>query len=135
MILNDFEPVVDEIAERKLWYNTTPAKPRLMDYIVFLTLLFSFIWYPYWFIKGEQNIVAEVLNGLSDGIVSFLLSIIKVTIGTFAPVLVNIFLMRKYPNMKLPLKYIREFVTRPTRGSYTEGLPFWFLSIPLLMKL
>jgi len=48
LILNDFEPIVDEIVEERLWYNTTKPNPSKFDFGTFFVLLFAMFWYPKW---------------------------------------------------------------------------------------
>ncbi|MCY3411929.1 MAG: hypothetical protein INQ03_09900 [Candidatus Heimdallarchaeota archaeon] len=135
MILNDFEPVVDDIVERRLWYNTAPPKLALPDWLVFLTLLFSFIWYPYFLLNSQTTIVDPIFSGnLTKNIhIGSIPMSIVILLEIIIPIGVNLFLLNKFPNFKLIFKYIKEFIIRPTRGGYAEMLPNWFMTVPILV--
>ncbi|MCE7736118.1 MAG: hypothetical protein GPJ54_14645 [Candidatus Heimdallarchaeota archaeon] len=133
MILNDFEGPVDEIVAKRLWYNTTPPRLKVLEYLVLLTILFSVIWYPYWLLNARTTIMDPIFNGLNEGFLGFILAALLVLLGTVAPLAINIFLLGKFPTLKLPFRYFKEFFKRPTRGGYAEMLPTWFLVIPLML--
>ncbi len=133
MILNDFEPVVNDIVDNKLWYNTVPEKLSLPDYFVMLTMLFSFAWYPFFFLQGKVQIVDKLLYAYDEGIISFIIAAIIVLLQTFVPISLNLVLLKRWPNMELPFRYMKEFIRRPTRGGYAEMLPNWFLTLPLMI--
>ena len=54
MILNDFEPVVDEIVNEKIWYNSIDKKLKVWDIITYLILIFNVIFYPSWLLEAEK---------------------------------------------------------------------------------
>lgn len=132
-ILNDFEEPVTKIVDDKLWYNSTPKSLGIMDYLVLLTLLFSFAWYPYFLLNGKEQIVDKLLHAYESGVVDLLLTSILTLLKTFLPITVNLLMLKHWPNMTLPFRYMKEFVTRPTRGGYAELLPAWFLTLPLII--
>ncbi len=135
LILSDFEPVADEIVEDQLWHNTTVNKIGLMDYLTILMIAFSMAFYPFWLLKGEVNIVNPLEAAYDNGIGNLILNALLIGAITVLPVALSIFMMRRYTNPKLIFRYIFEFLTRPTRGSYAEGLPRWFVAIPFLSGL
>lgn len=133
MILNDFEGPVDEIVAKRLWYNTTPPRLKVLEYLALLTILFSVIWYPYWLLNAKTTIMDPIFNGLNEGFFGFVLAAFLVLLGTVTPLAVNLFLLSKFPTLKLPFRFFKEFFKRPTRGGYADMLPNWFLVIPFML--
>ncbi len=133
MVLDDFEPLVDNIVEDKLWYNSTVNRLGFMDYITFLTLVFSAIFYPYWLLNGKQNIIEPLMKALDTSIINVVITSLILFVITILPATINVLLLKKYPNMKLPFLYASELLARPTRGGYAEMLPSWFLTFPVIV--
>lgn len=132
LILSDFEPVADEIVEDQLWHNTTKNKIGLMDYLTIIFLAVSLAFYPYWLLGGEKNIVNPLEAAYDNGIGYLLLNAILIGVITILPAALSILMLRRFTNPRLLFRYIFEFLVRPTRGSYAEGLPRWFVAIPFL---
>jgi hypothetical protein len=132
LILSDFEPVADEIVEDQLWHNTTVNKIGFMDYVTIILLALSMAFYPFWLLGGEHNIVAPLEAAYDNGIGNLILHSLLIGVITVLPGALSIFMLRRYKNPKLLFRYIVEFITRPTRGSYAEGLPRWFVGIPFI---
>ncbi len=130
MILNDFEPVADEIVSRKIWYNTISKKLSLKDIFGSIALIFGFIFYPMWFLEAENNIINPLKNSLIDGFGGFLMMALLIGILTCVPFIV-IFYFSKNTKVGLLFKFGYEYLRRPTRGGYAEQLPIWFLIFPI----
>ena len=135
MILNDFEPTVNEVVDRRLWYNIAPRKPKLLDLLPFLAVLFCSFFYPKWLLQGETTIIHPLQVAYQDGFFPMLLKALIIGVETIGPIVVTMFLLKAFPNFQLIFKFIGEFLRRPTRGGYAEVLPWWFLSIPLITSL
>ncbi|OLS23513.1 MAG: hypothetical protein HeimC2_26190 [Candidatus Heimdallarchaeota archaeon LC_2] len=131
MILSDFEPIVDEIVEKKLWYNTTEKRASLKDYAVLFTLLLGAIFYPYWLLNGQENLVDPIKKALEDNIFQMILKSFILGLYTIAPISIIIYITRKYSHLNEPFRFSKEFLKRPTRGGYSELLPSWFLVFPV----
>lgn len=134
LILSDFEPIADEIVEDRLWYNTVPPKPNKADFLVFLFLLATMIWYPYWLLDGENLIIDRLKEAYDDGFGFLILYSILFGVVLTVPITVSVLLLKRYKNLSLPFRYASEFLRRPTRGGYSEVLPSWFLFFPILIS-
>ncbi len=131
MILSDFEPIVDEIVENKLWYNTAEKSASLRDIGVLLALLFGAIFYPFWLLNGQENIADPIKDALDDSTIQLILQSLVLGIFTVVPIFLIVFLINRYSKLDEPFKFSKEFLRRPTRGGYSELLPSWFLVFPV----
>ncbi len=131
MILSDFEPVVDEIIEKKMWYEHAPSRLGIMDVIAYLILLFSVYWYPMLLLDGEARITMPILRALQQDSTTFVLTLGSLALQLLAPFIVTYIFVKK-SNIKLMIRFMKEFLTRPSRGGYTTMLPNWFLGIPII---
>ena len=134
MILNDFEPVVDEIVNEKIWYNSIDKKLKIWDIITYLILIFNVIFYPSWLLEAEQNIVSPILGALEGSVIDIIAQGLIVGLLTTLP-LISLIYFNKKSNSSLIFKFGKEFLRRPTRGGYAEQLPIWFLVLPFAIIL
>ena len=132
MILSDFEPVVDEIVENKLWYLHVPTRPSFKDIIPFLALLFSVYWYPMLLLDGEEWITMPILASLQKDVTTLAISLVVISSELLIPFILTYILVKK-SNVKYLIRYMREFLSRPSRGGYSSMLPSWFLGIPVIV--
>ena len=137
LVLTDFEVDATEIIYKKLWYlDTQKRKFRIWDYLstVFVTL--ALCWYtllifgsPPFLGMPEFNIKIFVwdnlLNKIGDpvGFVLYLLLLIAV----IAIPAIAVFLLFKFTHVKDIFRFSRDYLARPTRASYSELLPNYFL--------
>jgi hypothetical protein len=131
MILSDFEPEVDDIVADRLWYNTVQAKPNPPDYLIFLFLLASMIWYPLWLLDGQKRIIDPLNEAYDNSFLELIGMSILFGIILTGPILLAIQILKRYPTLQQPFKYTYEFLRRPTRGGYAEMLPAWFIVFPI----
>jgi hypothetical protein len=132
MILSDFEPIVDEIVEEKLWYNTTEKTANLKDYGVLLAVMLGAIFYPYMLLNGQDTYVDPLKNALEDGFVDLLLQSLLLGVLTILPISLITYITMKFSKLGETFKFTKEFLRRPTRGGYSEVLPNWFLMFPVI---
>ncbi len=128
-VLSDFEPIVDEVVEEKLWYNNVPEKPALASTtLAFLSLFFAFFWYPMLFLAsfGNFNIKDNLLYALSLGILPFIQLLLTYSLFIVIPGLLIYFFIKRSEEVKSTLRFVSEYISRPTRGAYSEILPWWF---------
>lgn len=135
MILNDFEPVVDEVVSERIWYNTVVQNLRINDIIPMLAILLSGIWYPFWLFNGQETVIVPLKTALDEGLTTFLIEALIIGLQTFGPLILSVILLQWSPNLKQTFRYSFEYIRRPTRGGYAELLPGWFLFFPLFMSL
>lgn len=132
-VFNDFETEVDEVVAERLWYNNVSPQPKVLDIFPFLALMFSAFFYPQQLIDGQNRIIGPITSAFaSSGIFGLLLQSFIIGLKLVLPIVVDYYLLKKLPNMKGVLRYTLEYLHRPTRGSYAEILPWWFLAIPVL---
>ncbi|RMG20842.1 MAG: hypothetical protein D6732_28185 [Methanobacteriota archaeon] len=134
-ILDDFEPIVDEVVEEKLWYNNVPQKPKLiMTTLALLAIVFSAFWFPMFFLNNSPaiSITNNLLVALSISPTQFAITLASYAIFLLVPGFITSFLVSKSEEVKSMLKFIPEFITRPTRGAYAEILPWWFLFLAFI---
>jgi hypothetical protein len=137
LVLTDFEVDATEIIYQKLWYlDTQKRKFRVWDYLstVFVTL--AFCWYTL-LIFGSPPFVGmpefgvktfvwdNLLIRIGDpvGFVLYLLLLIAV----IAIPAIIVYLLFKFTYVKDIFRFSRDYIARPTRASYSELLPNYFL--------
>lgn len=128
-ILDDFEPIVDEVVQEKLWYNNVPQKPKVAKTsLAMLAVFFSFFYYPMAFLSqtGPFAIKDNLMAALSISTQQFLILLLNYAILLSVPGLITLFLISKSEEVRAMLKFIPEFLSRPTRGAYAEIFPWWF---------
>jgi len=130
MILNDFEPTVDEVVEERLWYSTVPQSLNFIDIIGFLAMFAAFIYYPILLLNGQKTIIAPLQEAATQGINSVIIESIILGAAILTPLLIVMTLAR-YSNIEYLFRFAVEFIRRPTRGGYAEQLPSWFLLFPI----
>ncbi|MDH5401303.1 MAG: hypothetical protein OEZ01_09755 [Candidatus Heimdallarchaeota archaeon] len=165
LVLNDFEPTVDKIVEQRLWYNTASKKLIPQDFASFFAILFAMFWYPYLFLSGQTTLIDPykiaysygkvwlffprfatasdgslnheiglIQNQINNLLAVIILSLI-ICILVLGPIISIRYWLNKYPNMSLPFRFMMEIIRRPTRGGYADVLPWWFISLPILMNI
>ena len=128
-ILDDFEPIVDEVVEEKLWYNNVPQQPKVAKTtLALLSVIFSFFWFPLFFLNNNAtiSITNNLLAALSLGPTRFAILLINYAVLLLVPGFLTYFLVSKSEEVKSMIKFIPEFLAKPTRGAYAEILPWWF---------
>ncbi len=135
-ILSDFEPVLDDIVNERIWYNTVEKKPNLVKLsIPFLAMLFSSFYYPLILINSDQFILSPLLLNLANPVTLVITGLI-IAAMLIVPALITYYLIQKIGTVDKLLRFIEDFIFRPTRGGYAEILPGWFLlSVPLIATL
>jgi hypothetical protein len=137
LVLTDFEVDATEIIYKKLWYlDTQKRKFRAWDYLstVFVTL--ALCWYSLLIfgsapIQGMPEFSIKVfvwdnlLIRIGDpaGFILYLLLLIAV----IAIPAIAVFLLFKFTYVKDIFRFSRDYISRPTRASYSELLPNYFL--------
>lgn len=131
MILSDFEPIVDEIVNEKLWYNTIEKKTSIKDLGVLLALVFGAIYYPFLLLSGQETYVDPLKKALEDNVTALIIQSIVLGLLTIVPIILIVYITKKHSKMKETFRFSKEFLKRPTRGGYSELLPNWFLLFPV----
>ena len=137
LVLTDFEEDATELIYKKLWYlDTQKRKFRVWDYLATLFVTFAFCWYillvfgsapfvgmPELGIKTFiwDNLLANAANPI--GFILHLLFLIAV----IAIPAILIYLLFKFTHVKDIFRFTRDYLSRPTRASYAELLPNYFL--------
>jgi len=139
MILTDFEPVLDEIIEQRLWYSK--AKEKLTntkwDTITTILLAFTAFWYTAIAINMGQLIYhnvrilgvyfPEILppyeTSLVSGLRYSLFSAFYIALMLLIPGALSFYAIRKAPGVRNAYRFAYEFFRRPTRSGYTRLLP------------
>ena len=137
LVLTDFEADATEIIYKKLWYlDTQKRKFRIWDYLATVFVTLALCWYsllifgsapfqgmPELGIKTFvwDNLLLRIGNPV--GFVLYLLLLIAV----IALPAIAIFLLFKFTYVKDIFRFPRDYISRPTRASYSELLPNYFL--------
>ncbi|MFW9852364.1 MAG: hypothetical protein ACFFDS_05450 [Candidatus Thorarchaeota archaeon] len=138
LVLSDFEVDATEIIYKKLWYlDTQKRKFRIWDYLATIFVALTISWYtmiifgspPF---KGmpDFDIKTFIWNGLLEkltmGIVDFILYLLLLIAVIAIPAIV-VYLLFKFTHVKDIFRFSRDYILRPTRASYAELLPNYFL--------
>lgn len=135
LMLNDFEPEVDEAVKERIWHENVPRIPKWYDLFPALLMLFMAYWYPMWFLDGEKRIILPIMDAFALSIQDGLIETSIISVALIFPLGLLLILFRFMPNTKGMLRFAAEFLRRPTRAGYSEVLPYWYLSIPLAIAL
>lgn len=137
LILTDFEIDATEIIYKKLWYlNTQERKFRVWDYLATVFVTLALCWYSLLLFGsppiagipefGLKTFVWEsLLQRISDpGAFILQLLFLVAVIGIPA---IGIYLLFKFTHVKDIFRFPRDYLSRPSRASYSELLPNYFL--------
>lgn len=137
LVLTDFEADATEIIYKKLWYlDTQKRKFRIRDYLATFFVALTLCWYsllifgspPF---KGMTDfdirtfIWDDLLGSLSNP-AALTLNILFL-IAVIAIPAIAIYLLFKFTYVKDTFRFAKDYLTRPTRASYSELLPNYFL--------
>ena len=137
LVLTDFEADATEIIYKKLWYlDTQKRKFRIRDYFATFFVALTLCWYsllifgspPF---KGMTDfdirtfIWDDLLGSLSNP-AALTLNILFL-IAVIAIPAIAIYLLFKFTYVKDTFRFAKDYLTRPTRASYSELLPNYFL--------
>lgn len=137
LVLTDFETDATEIIYQKLWYlDTKKRKFRIWDYIGTFLVALTICWYSLLIfgsppIKGFSDF--DIRTFIWDRFLGDLTSPIALTlnilymIGVIAIPAIAVYLLFRFTNVKDTFRFSRDYLTRPTRASYAELLPNYFL--------
>jgi len=137
LVLTDFEADATEIIYKKLWYlDTQKRKFRIRDYLATFFVALTLCWYsllifgspPF---KGMTDfdirtfIWDDLLGSLSNP-AALTLNILFL-IAVIAIPAIAVYLLFKFTYVKDTFRFAKDYLTRPTRASYSELLPNYFL--------
>ena len=137
LVLTEFESDANEIIYEKLWYlDTKKKKFRVWDYLATVFVALTICWYALLIfgsppIKGFVDF--DVRTFIWDGLIGDLTSPLALTlnilylIAVVAIPAIAVFLLFKFTNVKDTFRFSRDYLARPTRASYAELLPNYFL--------
>jgi hypothetical protein len=137
LILTDFEKDATEIIYKKLWYlNTQDRKFRVWDYLATLFVTLALCWYSL-LLFGSPPIVGMPEFGIKTFIWESLLQRINdpggfilqllFLVAVIAVPAIGIYLLFKFTHVKDIFRFPRDYLSRPSRASYSELLPNYFL--------
>ena len=137
LVLTDFEVDATEIIYKKLWYlDTQKRKFRIWDYLGTILVTLAISWYMV-LVFGSAPFAGMPEFGIKtfvwDGILANLTNPIGLTlqllllIAVIAIPAIAIYLLFKFTYARDIFRFIRDYVSRPTRASYSELLPNYFL--------
>lgn len=126
LVLTEFEEDVTEIVNKKLWYlGTKNNRFRFWDYAATFLTTFILCWYSYLAFNIPNFIWSPLLARLNDPL-SFLLYLLLL-IGVIAIPAIALYYLVKHSRVKDILRFAKDYLSRPTRASYAELLPNYFL--------
>ena len=137
LVLTDFEEDATKIVYQKLCYlDTQKRKFKIWDYLATIFVALTISWYtllifgsPPFKKFGDFDIrtfVWERLLGTLTNSMALFLNILFM-IAVIALPAIAVFLLFKYTNVKDTFRFAKDYLTRPTRASYSELLPNYFL--------
>lgn len=137
LILTDFEKDATEIIYKKLWYLTTnERKFRGWDYLATVFVTLALCWYSL-LLFGSPPIAGMPEFGIKTFVWESLLQKISDPLGFILQLLflvaiiaipaIGIYLMFKFTHVKDIFRFPRDYLSRPSRASYAELLPNYFL--------
>ncbi|MHA1304281.1 MAG: hypothetical protein ACTSQE_08700 [Candidatus Heimdallarchaeaceae archaeon] len=126
LILSDFEEDVTEIVNKKLWYlETSKRKFRFFDFLSLFFVSFILGWYTYLLFNIPSYVWYPLINKLSSP-VNFVIYLLHL-IGSFSLPGILLYFLLKYSHVRDIFRFSKDYLTRPTRASYAELLPNYFL--------
>ncbi len=145
MILSDFEPIIDEIVQRRLWYTTTQeVANKKWDFLATSSIALIVAWLTALFIKvGYAFEDGFTMGGIFfpslipsnqdflNGALNMVYATIYYSLFLSVPLLLGKFLYDRAPGLRATYRFALEFFQRPTRSGYSSFLPKWFL-LPLV---
>ncbi len=137
LILTDFEKDACEIIYKKLWYLTThERKFRVWDYLATIFVTLALCWYSL-LLFGSPPILGMPEFGIKTFVwESLLLKIsdpgafvlqLLFLVAVIAIPAIGIYLLFKFTYVKDIFRFPRDYLARPSRASYSELLPNYFL--------
>jgi len=137
LVLTDFEVDATELIYKKLWYlDTQKRKFRIWDYLATIFVTLAMCWYLL-LIFGSPPFEGmpefDIKTFIWDGLLAKLTDPVALTlhilllIAVIAIPAIAIYLLFKFTYARDIFRFIRDYVTRPTRASYSELLPTYFL--------
>jgi len=143
LVLRDFEADSTEIVYKKLWYlDTQKKKFRIRDYLATAFVALTLCWYsllifgspPFKNLYGaDAKYKFDIKSFIWDRIIgelsnpTMLVLNILLLIAIIAIPAIAVYLLFKYTYVKDTFRFIRDYISRPTRASYAELLPNYFL--------
>ena len=137
LVLTEFEEDANEIIYQKLWYlDTQKKKYRIWDYLGTLFVALAISWYTLLIFGSppiEGFIDFDVRTFIWDSLIGKLTSPMALflnilfLIAVVAIPAIAVFLLFKFTSVKDTFRFSRDYITRPTRASYAELLPNYFL--------
>ena len=137
IVLDEFEADATEIIYKKLWYlDTKKRKFRIKDYLATFFVALTLCWYsllifgspPF---KGMSAF--DIRTFIWDGLLGSLSNPVALTLNILYLISVigipaiAIFLLFKFTYVKDTFRFAKDYLLRPTRASYSELLPNYFL--------
>ncbi|MCK4971758.1 MAG: hypothetical protein KAS52_00420 [Candidatus Heimdallarchaeota archaeon] len=137
LILTDFEKDATEIIYKKLWYlNTQKRKFRIWDYFATVFVTLALCWYSLLLFGsppiagmpefGLKTFVWESLLQRINSPGAFILQLLFLVAVIGIPA-IGIYLLFKFTHVKDIFRFPRDYLSRPSRASYSELLPNYFL--------
>ncbi|MCG3224816.1 MAG: hypothetical protein H7647_10140, partial [Candidatus Heimdallarchaeota archaeon] len=137
LILTDFEKDATEIIYKKLWYLTTQERKfRIWDYFATVFVTLALCWYSL-LLFGSPPILGmpefdiktfvweSLLLKISDP-GAFVLQLLFL-VAVIAVPAIGVYLLFKFTHVKDIFRFPRDYLSRPSRASYSELLPNYFL--------
>jgi len=142
LILTDFEKDATEIVYKKLWYLTTQERKfRVWDYLATVFVTLALCWYSLLLFGsppiagipefGIKTFVWESLLQRINEPVTFLLQLLFL-VAVIAVPAIGVYLLFKFTHVKDIFRFPRDYLSRPSRASYAELLPNYFLFTTLV---
>lgn len=137
LVLTEFEEDANEIIYQKLWYlDTQKKKFRIWDYLATIFVALTICWYSLLIfgsppIKGFVDF--DIRTFIWDGMLGNLTAPVALTlnilflIAVVAIPAIAVYLLFKFTHVKDTFRFSRDYLARPTRASYAELLPNYFL--------
>ncbi|MHA1199172.1 MAG: hypothetical protein ACTSQF_07465 [Candidatus Heimdallarchaeaceae archaeon] len=137
LVLTEFEEDANEIIYQKLWYlDTQKKKFRIWDYLATIFVALTICWYSL-LIFGSPSIKGfvdfDIRTFIWDNLVGNLTDAGALTlnilfmIAVVAIPAIAVYLLFKFTHVKDTFRFSRDYLARPTRASYAELLPNYFL--------
>ncbi len=137
LVLSDFEEDATEIIYKKLWYlDTQKRKFRIRDYLATIFVALSLCWYSLLIFGSPpfkrmtdfdiRTFIWDDLLGSLSNPAALTLNILFL-IAVIAIPAIAVYLLFRFTYVKDTFRFAKDYLTRPTRASYSELLPNYFL--------
>lgn len=126
LILSEFEEDVTQVINQKLWYlETDKEKFTWYDHLSVFCVSAILFWYIHLLFNITNFIWVPLITRLHTPL-SFLLYLLMLTASISGPGIILYWLFKK-TKVDYIFRFSREYLMRPTRASYSELLPNYFL--------